>query len=60
MTQEAIGGYFLVLADSLDAAVEIARECPTVEFGCTVEVRPVAEACAQLDKAKAQLAEATA
>src|SRR5689334_11985385 len=31
-SKEAIGGYFLVLAESLDAAVEIARECPTVEF----------------------------
>ena len=44
-SKEAIGGYFLIEAESLDAAVEIARGWPILQVGATVEVRPVAAAC---------------
>lgn len=39
--REVIGGYFTVRADDYDEAVEIARTCPHVELGGTVEVRRV-------------------
>ena len=42
-TKEALGGYFLLEADDLDAAVEIASRVPTARFGGSVEVRPIAE-----------------
>lgn len=45
---EAIGGYFLLTVSSLEEATEIARRCPSLRLGMTVEVRPVAEACAAL------------
>jgi hypothetical protein len=38
-TKEALGGYYLVEADDLDAAVEIAKDVP-MRFG-GVEVRPI-------------------
>ena len=38
-TKEALGGYYLVEADDLDAAVEMAQQIPTAEGG--VEVRPI-------------------
>ena len=38
-SKEAIAGFFLILADSFDQAVELARGCPGLEFGQTVEVR---------------------
>ncbi len=38
-TKEALGGYYLVEADDVDAAVEIARDVPA-RFGY-VEVRPI-------------------
>ncbi len=38
-TKEALGGFYLIEADSMDEAVEIAKEIPA-EFGC-VEVREV-------------------
>jgi len=44
-SKEAIGGYFLLQVADLDEAVEIARQCPILEYGSTVEVRPVAESC---------------
>jgi hypothetical protein len=44
-SKEAIGGYFLLLVDSLDEAVEIARDFPALKYGATVEVRPVAPEC---------------
>jgi hypothetical protein len=43
--KEAVGGYFLIDAASLDDAVEVARACPTLEYGALVEVRPVAAQC---------------
>src|SRR5689334_10320452 len=44
-SKEAIGGYFLLHVADLDEAVEIAQQCPILEYGSTVEVRPVAERC---------------
>ena len=48
-SKEAIGGYFLLLV-SLDEAVEIAKECPALKHGVTVEVRPVIEQCSSMDR----------
>lgn len=58
-SKEAIGGYFLIVADTLEQAVEIARGCPALERGMTVEVRPVAESCPDMEAARKSL-EATA
>src|SRR6267378_5183121 len=44
-SKEAIGGYFLLQVDDLDEAVEIAKQCPGLDYGIDVEVRPVAEQC---------------
>lgn len=59
-SKEAIGGYFLLQVDSLDEAVEIAKGCPTLKYGSTVEVRPVADECPTFQRVKEQLAHATA
>ena len=47
-SKEAVGGYFYVVAADLDEAVLIARQCPGLQHGISVEVRPVAETCAVL------------
>src|SRR5258706_1339934 len=49
-SKEAIGGYFLLHAASLEQAVEIAKECPVLNYGSSVEVRPVAEQCPTMQK----------
>jgi hypothetical protein len=59
-SKEAIGGYFLLQINDLDEAVEIAKDCPTLKYGMTVEVRPVAAMCSHLQKVNLQLAHATA
>jgi hypothetical protein len=41
-TREQLGGYFLVDAKDLDAAIGIASRIPAAKFG-TVEIRPVIE-----------------
>lgn len=43
--RELIGGYFLVSAADLDEATAMARECPFLSYGMTIEVRPIASAC---------------
>ena len=42
-TKEALGGYYLLEADDLDAALEIAARIPAARLGGAVEVRPVVE-----------------
>ena len=44
-SKEAIGGFFLLEVGSLDEAAEIAKDFPSLEYGATVEVRPVAPEC---------------
>lgn len=44
-SKEAIGGFFLLELGSLDEATEIAKDCPVLAYGATVEVRPVAPEC---------------
>lgn len=39
--KEMIGGYYLIQAENLDAAIEIAKNCPCHHWGGTTEVRPI-------------------
>jgi hypothetical protein len=41
--KEHLGGYLLVEADDLDAALEIAARVPAARMGGAVEVRPLVE-----------------
>lgn len=45
---EAIGGYFVLAVADLDEATEIARGCPSLRYGMSVEVRALAEVCPAL------------
>jgi hypothetical protein len=58
-SKEAIGGYFLLQMIDLEEALEIAKECPALEYGVTVEVRPVAEQCQVLHRVERSFAHAT-
>jgi hypothetical protein len=40
-TKEALGGYYLLEADDLDAAIELAARIPAARLGGAVEVRPL-------------------
>jgi hypothetical protein len=40
-TKEALGGYYTLEADDLDAAIELAARIPAARMGGAVEVRPV-------------------
>src|SRR2546430_16576330 len=42
-TKEALGGYYLLEADAIDGALEIAARIPAARMGGSVEVRPVVE-----------------
>ena len=39
--KDLVGGYTLVEADSIDRAAELAKGCPILERGGSVEVRPI-------------------
>ncbi len=39
--KELIGGYYVIKAENIDAAVEIAKDYPDFDYGGTVEVREV-------------------
>ena len=65
-SKEAIGGYFYLHVTDEDEAVAIAQQCPGLEHGCVVEVRPVADMCAararsqEISAREGELAGATA
>ena len=42
-TKEILGGFYLLEADDLDAAIAIAARIPAARMGGSVEVRPVVE-----------------
>src|SRR5947207_15625298 len=42
-TKEVLGGYYLLEADDLDAAVELAARIPAARTGGALEVRPLVE-----------------
>jgi len=53
-SKEAIGGYFMLEVGSLEEAVAIAKNCPGLDYGIAVEVRPVAEMCPCASEAVAE------
>jgi len=62
-TKEAIGGYLLLEAESLEEVIAIAKENPAVRQGTTIEIRPLSDECpldfrARQLGCKGQLAEA--
>jgi hypothetical protein len=42
-TKEVLGGYYLLEADNLDTALELAARIPAARLGGAIEVRPVVE-----------------
>ncbi len=44
-SKEAVAGFFLLEVGSIDEASEIAKDFPGLNYGATVEVRPVAPEC---------------
>ena len=59
-SKEAVGGYLLIQAEDLEEAVAIGKTCPTLDYGITIEVRPVLEECPIFQRAKERLAQAAA
>jgi hypothetical protein len=45
-SKEAVGGYFYLHVADENEAVEIAKQCPGLDHGLQVEVRPIAAMCA--------------
>jgi hypothetical protein len=41
--KEAVGGYLILEADDLDAAIELAAKLPPARLGGGIEIRPVVE-----------------
>ena len=51
-SKEAIAGYFRIAVGSMDEAVCIAQECPILQYGATIEVRPIADLCRAMAEVK--------
>ena len=39
--KEAVGGYIVIKANTLDEAAELSKGCPILQMGGNVEVRPI-------------------
>ena len=40
-TKEVVGGYWIIDAADYDEAIELARDCPHIEYGASLEIREV-------------------
>lgn len=58
-SKEAVGGFFLLQVDSFDEALEIAKASPVVDYGGSIEVRPVIARCSTMQRARELFAGAT-
>ena len=58
--KEAIGGYILLNVSDMDEAMAVARQCPALDHGMTVEVRPVAPVCGPHERLAQHARHATA
>jgi hypothetical protein len=56
-SKEAVGGYFLLDVADMNEALAIAKQCPSLALGASVEVRPVAEVCPTFRQAQEAMAE---
>lgn len=56
-TKEAIGGFFMLRVADMEEAVAIAKQCPSLSLGLTVEVRPLADCSPVLEGVRGRLAE---
>jgi len=54
-SKEAIGGYLLLDVATLEEAVAIARKSPGLDYGISVEVRPVMDECPCYKRAREKL-----
>ena len=59
-SKEAIAGYFRLEVASMDEAVRIAQECPILQYGAQIEVRPIADLCRPMAEVKAMQNDAVA
>ena len=50
--KEVVGGYFFLSVTDIDEATEIAKGCPGLPLGLTVEVRPVVESSPVLEEVR--------
>ena len=57
-SKEAIAGYFYLQVADENEAIAIAQQCPGLEYGAVVEVRPVADMCGVRARMMAESAEA--
>jgi hypothetical protein len=44
-SKEAIGGYLVLNAETIEEAIAIAQSNPALAYGVSIEVRPVADEC---------------
>jgi len=51
-SNEAVAGFFIIQADSVEQAVEMTKSCPALDYGQTVEVRAIASVAAEFQIAR--------
>lgn len=54
-SKEAVGGFLHVMVDTFEEALEIAKGCPGLDLGGSIEIRPVLEECPTWKRASARL-----
>ena len=58
-SKEAVGGYLLIHATTMEEALAAAHSCPVLKFGLVIEVRPTLINCHIMDDYGLQYAESS-
>jgi hypothetical protein len=56
-SNEAVAGFFIIQADSVEQAVEMTKSCPALDYGQTVEVRAISSVAAEFQIARQKMAD---
>ncbi len=59
-SKEAIGGYLLLQVDNFDEALALAKSCPGLDYGGSIEIRPALDECPIFRRVKERLGLVTA
>lgn len=51
-TKESVGGFFHLTVSGPEEALEIAKDCPGLPYGITVEIRPIQPRCTAAELAE--------
>lgn len=59
-SKESVGGYLILQVPTMEEALDIAKGWPMLQFGASLELRPLAQECPDFERIRQQAAQTSA